>query len=381
MELSAAPRFAFATSEDAAAVTAIDLAARRAVATLPAGPVAHAMALTPDGARLYVVNRRGRTLTVIDARTPALLGTVALSSDPMAAAASPDGRLLAVLGRDRLVAWLLDAATGALLHEVDLAPAGGGTAPPDPDGPPCSTHPVWSPDGASVYAEDNPNRRLVRVDARRGAVAASVPLPSPAHMVYLDGGGARLYALCTGRPGAGVPPSITVIDAQTDGLLADVPIPLAAGESGELHHAAFDRDGRRLFVANMGRGRPRGGRSVHVLDTGTLRLVARLEARAGAGHPLLSPDGARLWVVNHSAPLISVFDADSLELIGEVALPDARSMGHGCFFTADGASFWAVSNSAGAAYCVDTATLRLAAQIPVGPGSQDIAQSWRDASA
>ena len=71
------PRYAFATSEDAATVTAIDLVTRQSAATLPAGPAAHAMALTPDGARLYVVNRRGRSLTVVDARTPAVLDTIA----------------------------------------------------------------------------------------------------------------------------------------------------------------------------------------------------------------------------------------------------------------------------------------------------------------
>ena len=103
-------RYAFATSEDAATVTAIDLATRQAVATLPAGPVAHALTLTQDGERLYVVNRRGGSLTVVDTRALAVLDTIALPTDPMAAAISPDGRWLAVLGRARLVAWVFEAA-------------------------------------------------------------------------------------------------------------------------------------------------------------------------------------------------------------------------------------------------------------------------------
>jgi hypothetical protein len=118
-----------------------------------------------------------------------------------------------------------------------------------------------------------------------------------------------------------------------------------------------------------------------VLDTADLRLIARLEARAGAGHPLLSPDGAQLWVVNHSAPLLSVFDAERLDLVAEVPLPGARGMGHGCFFTTDGATFWAVSNSAGSAYAVARGAFAVVAQIPVGPNSQDIAHDWRDAYA
>jgi YVTN family beta-propeller protein len=379
-----APRHAFATSEDAASVTAIDLTTRQAVATLPAGPVAHALALTPDGARLYVVNRRGGSLTVVDPRAPAVVATITLSADPMAAAVSPDGLWLAVLGRSELVAWVLEAATGALRYEIPLAAAPvPANAPPGPR----STHPVWSPDSASFYAEDNAHASLVRVDALRGVVAATVALPSLAHMAYVDAAGARVYALCVGAPasagrdGRGVPPSVAVLDAAGDRLLADVPVPLAAGESGELHHATFDAAGRRLFVANLGQGRPRGGRSVHVLDTHALRLVARLEADAGAGHPVLSPDGTRLFVVNHSAPRLSVFDAERLVPVGEVGLPGARGMGHGCFFTADGGHFWAVSNTAGAAYAVDTATLAVVAQVPTGPNCQDIAHSWRDAYA
>jgi YVTN family beta-propeller protein len=381
-EPGAAPPYAFATSEDAGTVTAIDLATRAAVATLPAGAVAHALTLTRDGSRLYVVNRRGGSLTVIDPQALSVVDTIALPTDPMAAAVSPDGRWLAVLGRARLVAWIFEAASGTLRHEVALNDA---PIPADAPPGPRSTHPVWAPDSASFYAEDNPHAALVRVDARQGAVAARIALPSLAHMAYVDADGARVYALCVGADAAegtpAAPPSVVVIDAASDGILADVLIPLAADESGELHHATFDASGRYLFVANLGQGRPRGGRSVHVLDTTALQLVARLEADAGAGHPVLSPDGRRLFVVNHSAPRLSVFDAERLEPVGTIELPGARGMGHGCFFTADGATFWAVSNTAGAAYAIDTARLAVVAQVPTGPNCQDIAHDWRDAYA
>jgi YVTN family beta-propeller protein len=369
-----APRYAFATSEDAQTVTAIDLATRQAVATLPAGPTAHAMAVTREGARLYVVNRRGRSLTVVDARAPAVIDTIMLPSDPMGAAVSPDGRWLAALGRDRLVAWVLDPATGALQHEIPLGDAAPGAGPPGPR----STHPVWAPDSATFYSQDNVQAALVRVDALGGTVAARLPLPSPAHMAYIAPDGGRVYALCVGAADGAMPPSVAVLDAPSGRLLADIPIPLAEGETGELHHGALDSAHHRFFVANMGQGRPRGGHSVHVLDTDSPRLVARLEAGAGAGHPLLSPDGARLFVVNHSAPRLHVFDADTLALVGEVPLPGAKGMGHGCFFTADGRDFWAVSSSAGVAYAVDTQTLRVVATVETGPNCQDIAHHWRD---
>jgi len=375
---SGASRYAIATSEDEAQVIAIDLETHAVAARLPAGPTAHALAVTRDGSRVYVVNRRGASLTVVDARSLTVVATIALAADPMGAAVSPDGRWLAVLARAELRAWVFDAATGALRHEVPLgeALARGGSA-----AGPCSTHPVWAPDGRHFYAQDNPHAALVQVDAERGAVAATTSLPSPAHMMYVDAARARVYALCVGDAERGAPPAVAVVDPAGSQVLATLPIPLAEGESGELHHATFDAEGKRLFVANMGEGRPRGGRSVHVLDLDALALVARLEAGPGAGHPVLSPDGAQLWVVNHSSPVLSVFEVETLRGVGEVRLPDARGMGHGCFFSGGGRHFWAVSNTAGAAYVVDARSLAVVAHVPTGANCQDIAHHWHDAYA
>jgi YVTN family beta-propeller protein len=370
--------YAYATSEDAASVTVIDLDSRRAVAMLPAGAGAHSLTITPDGRRLYVANRRYRTVTVIDPVEVSVARTIELPSSPSGIAASPDGRLLAVLGRTDLIAWVIEAESGAVLREPAL-----GSLPEDRsssgDEAPFSTHPVWAADGHSFYAEDNVNARLVRVDAESGAVTRTTPLPSPAHMVYLDSARGRIYALCTGDPAAGSPAAVAVVDAESGALQATLPVPLAGGESGELHHGCFDAGGDRFFVANMGTGRPRGGHSVHILDTGTLTFTGRLEARAGAGHPLLSPDGTRLFVVNHAAPFVSVFDVTTLRLLGEVELAGVRSMGHGCLFSEDGRDFWAVSNSGGAAYAIDVRTLKVVSRVPTGAGTQEIARTWSDA--
>ncbi len=366
----------YVTSETDAAVSILDLDTPQVIARLPAGPVAHAMALTPDGRRLYTVNRGGASLTVVDTEAGRVIGTVPLSSDPMAAAVSPNGRWLAVLGRRKLVAWIIDAITGDILYETQFPPAEPGPPAPAGDGPAC-THPVWAADGASFYAEDGYHARLLRIDATDGAVTGVLTLPAAAHMVYPDRQGGRVFALCSGNGAA----MVAVVGAALRQPPVVLPVPLAPTETAELHHATFDHTGNRLFIANTGTGRPRGGHSVHVLDTSRLTWVHRLEARAGAGHPRISPDGGRLWVVNHSDPRISVFDIQRLEPAGEIILPGVRSMGHGCFFSADGSRFWAVSNSAGMVFGIDTRRLTVVAQLPAGAQSQDLAREWPDAMA
>ena len=56
----------------------------------PGGP-ARALALSPDGATLYVTGERSGQLHVIDVASTQVTGTVALGSEPVGLVVSPDG--------------------------------------------------------------------------------------------------------------------------------------------------------------------------------------------------------------------------------------------------------------------------------------------------
>lgn len=70
-----------------------------------------------------------------------------------------------------------------------------------------------------------------------------------------------------------------MIDARTFQVIATVPVGRAP------HGVSLSPDGRLLFVANSGPG------SVSVLDTGSLRVIRTLNARAGANDVAIVPKG------------------------------------------------------------------------------------------
>ena len=83
----------------------------RSVGTAPAGEGPFALALSPDGARLYVANVRSGDLTVIATATLTALATVPVGAMPYGVAATADGRLV-VVSRQHAGAVAVIAADG-----------------------------------------------------------------------------------------------------------------------------------------------------------------------------------------------------------------------------------------------------------------------------
>jgi len=88
-------------------VSVIDLQTRRIVATIPTGRHPEAMATSPNGNTLYVLNANDDSITVIDTARASVLRTIALplqdgaGANPSALAVNPsDGRLFVAEGGD-----------------------------------------------------------------------------------------------------------------------------------------------------------------------------------------------------------------------------------------------------------------------------------------
>jgi YVTN family beta-propeller protein len=118
---SADGKTAFVSNAGSASVAAIDLATG-AAAVIPVKERPEGSALSRDGSRLYVANREGAAISIIDTARRALAGEIATGKGPVRLAVTPNGRHVVVaLIHDPAVEWY-DTATRKLAGRVAVKP-------------------------------------------------------------------------------------------------------------------------------------------------------------------------------------------------------------------------------------------------------------------
>ncbi|RPI36937.1 MAG: hypothetical protein EHM54_04440 [Nitrospiraceae bacterium] len=351
--VQASERFAFVSSEAENNVTIIDLNAEKVIKALPVGSVPHAMATAPGG-RIYVNNRGSKDLTVIQADGWSVAKTIALPAVSFQLAVSPDGKTLAVAYKDALKLSLIDTSNDTIIRTVDLGKVEGEFKAP------MVKHPYWSADGKFVYAPDAVNGTIVKVDAAQGSIQKVITLPGGSHYLHTSPDGKVLYSVNEKTKGG---TSLTLIDAITDTIIKDIPVPLAEGEKGLGHHGAFSPDNRYFFFCNE------GGSHVAVLDTTKREWIKTIKTGKGPGHPSLSRDGKYFFIVHHNDGVISVIDLARQENIKDIRIGNGTKQAHASYFTPDGKFFYAVASDDKTFAKIDVAKMEVVSTIPVAAKS------------
>jgi YVTN family beta-propeller protein len=344
-------RFAFVPSEGDNNLMIVDLIAEKVVKTLPTGKTPHALAFTKEG-KGYVNNRGTKDLTVIDGTAFEVIKTISLPATSFQLALSPDSKTLAVAYKDALKVSLIDTSTDTIRKTVDIGKVTEGVFKGA-----MMKHPYWSRDGKYVYASDNVNNTIVKIDAAIFEIKASIPLPGSNHYIHPSPDGRLLYAVNeTTKTGT----SVTLIDAETDKIVKDIPIPLEAGEPGLGHHGEFTKDGKFFFVCNE------GGRTVAVIDTARKEVVKTLKTGMGAGHPAMTRDGKYIFVIHHKDNVLTVIDTAKQEVIKSINVGTGKKQAHGSYFTPDGKSFYMINAEDNMLVRIDIGKMEVASKIPVG---------------
>ena len=100
----------------------IDGQARRVIGFLPTGRGAHGLYIDRTSTRMFVTNRMGSSISVIDLRRRKVSATWILpaNASPDMGNVSADGRLLWLSGRYSRRVYVIDTATGRLLKQIDV---------------------------------------------------------------------------------------------------------------------------------------------------------------------------------------------------------------------------------------------------------------------
>lgn len=345
-------RLAYVPNEDDNNLMVVDLISEKVIKTLSTGKTPHALAFTPKG-KCYLNNRGTKDLTVIDANKFEVLKTLPLPSTSFQLALSPNGKTIAVAYKDVLQITLIDTEADNIIKTIPI-----GKEPEGNFKGAMMKHPYWSKDSKYVYASDNVNNTIVRINAVSHAITATISLSGPNHYLHPSNDGKFLYAVNeTFKDGR---TSVTVIDAATDKIVKDIQIPLEAGEKGMGHHGAFTEDGRYFFVCNE------GGRTVSIIDTAKMEVVKSLKAGMGAGHPGMTKDGKYIIVIHHKDNVLTVIDTEQKEVIKNILIGTGKKQAHGGYFTPDGKYFYMINAEDNTMNKIDLGKMEVISKIPVG---------------
>jgi len=342
-------QYAYVTNEKDANLKVVDLKTEKVVATLPTGKVPHALVFTPEG-KGYVNNRGEHSLTVIDGVKMKVLRTIDLPATSMQIALSPDNKTLAVGYKDALKITLIDTATDTVITTLDIGPDRPG------DKPVRTKHPFWSKDGRFVYAGDELNMNVVKIDAGSRKIASTIPLHATTHHLSTAPDG-NIY-IAHGKDESGTL-KITVLDPTSDRVIKTIPISLAPGEKAKGHHGTFTPDGKFLYFCNE------GGRTLAIIDTARMTVVKTLRVGEGAGHTYFSHDGKKAFVVCHADNMVSVIDTVAQQVIKSVQAGTGKKQGHSGYVGEDD-SFYMLNAADGTIERIDGQSLILRSRIKVG---------------
>ncbi len=259
-------------------------------ASVARGTEPAALAVSPDGRKVYLADRAGAILVLRSAGLATLINVSFPGKQPRSLAPSPDGRRLyaAVVGSGLLI---LDAANLAVKQTVNITlddetrdnPQGIGV----------------SPDGELVAVSTGTGGGAVRiVRASDGAVVGSfVPGTGLAPMgVVFDPSGAAVYVAAAAVAGGNG--SLITFDAAT-GIETRPRVAVGLLPIG----IAVTPDAQFIFVANQ------GSNNVTRIDAGG--GVMTIPVGAEPTGIAVSPDGTQVYVANRGGNSVSIFFASN----------------------------------------------------------------------
>lgn len=285
---------ALVTAQGANTLAIVDLEAGSVAAQIPIDGAPAGIALSPDRRTAFVTRPEGPGLAVVDLDTRTVTGTLALPGGPLGIAVNPKSGAVYVADWYGSRIFVVSPDGARLDTEIQVGASPSGIA--------------VTPDGATLLVANREGDSVSVVDVATARELQKIPVGQHPFGITLDAEGARAY---------------TANVTSNDVSVIDVPGRHEIGRvtTGERPYV-IALAGPRGFVTDQYSG------TVTVFNLKTLTNVAAIEV---GDHPegiAASRDGRTLTVANWGSNTLSLIDATTLKVTGEIKVPDGpRSFG------------------------------------------------------
>jgi len=173
----------YVTTELQNAITVIDPATLKIVATIPTGsPESHMLAITHDGRRGYTANVGPGTVSVLDLVSNHVITIIPVAKTTQRISLSVDDHYVFTSDQTKPQLIVVDTATNGVAARVDMPGTGYGTAP--------------TPDGRWLLVALNKINQVAVIDLATLKVALTLDVPKSPQEIIVQPDGAFAYVSC-----------------------------------------------------------------------------------------------------------------------------------------------------------------------------------------
>ncbi len=331
--LSPNGRRLFTANRDPGTVSIIDTEAAVTLVELSVGREPRSISIDPRQPRIYVTNFADASFSVVDIALGRTVATVTTAHEPYGIVVSPDGESLYVSASGADVVQEFELSTLSLVRSLPVEQNPRGLA--------------VAASGRTLYVTHFLNGRVSAVDLDSGDVTAIISTgdeSAAAQFIAWHPSDDALY-LPHSRSRVSNPklsfdttvaPLVSVIDLEASGGVAAEPLQLAEIDQPVNLPAALDfsPDGRTLYVVNS------GSNDLSIIDLERGTAWGHVELGANPGAIVVSGAGDIAYVYNALSYDISVVDLDELSVVetivvSESPLPPEVQRGKELFFSSD----------------------------------------------
>jgi YVTN family beta-propeller protein len=268
---------AYVSNLNAGTISVVDSATGVTLSSPTVGTSPGAVAVSPDGSKVCVVNSGSNSVSIITTASNAV-ATIAVQFSPAAIAISPDGGRVYVTNRSSNSVSVISAATARVVATIGVQDVPLGVA--------------ISPDGSKLYVTNSDSDSVSVITTVDNLLIASIPVLGPL-AIAITPDGSKLYVV---TPGSDTVSVISVVDGSVVASPAVGADPIGV---------AISPDGSTVYVTNESDG------TVSVLATATDTVTATVAVSANPHAITVSPDGLTVYVTDDFAGTVTAISTSS----------------------------------------------------------------------